>query len=395
MIRIKLKRGHEGAATHGHPWVFSGAVGAIEGDAAAGGVADVYSSGGRWVGRGLMHPSAALAVRIYSRIEGQALDAAFFVSRVREALAVRSDLCGHDSGTDAFRLVFAEADGLSGLVIDRYADALVVQVDARGLLPFIGEMIDVAAQAVQARRVVVRTDPAAEAREGLTAADVSAFARGDADRVMIRESGFRFQVALSAGQKTGFYLDQRENRRRVARYAAGRRVLSAYCYTGAFEVHAAAAGAATILGIDSSAPAIEQASEHHRLNESRPPVEYLTADVPAALRSFRDAGRSFDLVILDPPRFVATHAQLEKGLRAYKDVNLLAMKLLTPGGVLATFSCSGHVTAADLRKVLGWSAMDAGRTVRIVETLSQPADHPILAVFPESEYLKGFVCRVE
>ncbi len=395
MIRIKLKRGHDGAATHGHPWVFSGAIGAVEGDASAGGAADVYSSGGRWIGRGLMHPSAALAVRIYTRVEGQSLDAAFFAGRVREALAVRADLCGRDGDTDALRLVFAEADGLSGLIVDRYADTLVVQVDARGLLPFLGGMIDVAAESSGATRVVMRVDPGAESREGITAADAAPFARGEPGRVTIRESGLSFRVDLPAGQKTGFYLDQRENRRRVARYAAGRRVLSAYCYTGAFEVHAAAAGAADIIGVDSSAPAIELAAEHHRLNGSRVPVEYLNADVPTALRSFRDAGRVFDLIILDPPRFVATHSQLEKGLRAYKDVNLLAMKLLSPGGILATFSCSGHVTAAELRKVLGWSSMDAGRTVRIVETLGQPADHPILAVFPESEYLKGFVCRVD
>jgi 23S rRNA (cytosine1962-C5)-methyltransferase len=171
-------------------------------------------------------------------------------------------------------------------------------------------------------------------------------------------------------------------------------MLSAYCYTGAFEVYAAAAGAAEILGLDRSSAALEQARAHHRLNKLNVPATYERADVPEALRRLRDAGRQFDLIVLDPPKFVLNRAQKEKGLRAYKDINLLALKLLAPGGVLATFSCSGQVTPTDFRMLLGWAATDARRPVQIVETLSQPADHPVLAVFPDSEYLKGAICRV-
>jgi 23S rRNA (cytosine1962-C5)-methyltransferase len=172
-------------------------------------------------------------------------------------------------------------------------------------------------------------------------------------------------------------------------------VLSAYCYTGAFEVNAAAAGATKILGVDRSEAALIRARENQALNRAGVPVEYLKADVPDALRRFRNAGETFDLIILDPPRFVANRSQIEKGLRAYKDINLLAMKLLTPGGILVSFSCSGQVSATDFKTMIGWSSVDAGRNVKIMETLGQPPDHPVLAVFPESEYLKGVICQVE
>jgi 23S rRNA (cytosine1962-C5)-methyltransferase len=201
-------------------------------------------------------------------------------------------------------------------------------------------------------------------------------------------------VNVGEGHKTGFYVDQRVNRRRVAAYAAGRRVLSAYCYTGAFELHAARAGAADILGIDCSQPALDQAQRHHTLNGTTAPVRYERADVPQFLRRCRDSRQTFDMIVLDPPKFVVSRAQKDKGLRAYKDINLMAMKLLERGGVLATFSCSGLVEAADFRQAIEWAAQDSGRNVCIVETLGQPPDHPVLTAFPESEYLKGLVCWV-
>ena len=231
-------------------------------------------------------------------------------------------------------------------------------------------------------------------REGLAPETFDALDTAPAQPVRIRENGLLFDVDLAGGQKTGYFLDQRENRRRVAAWARGRRMLSCYCYTGAFEVAAAAAGATEILGLDRSAPALEQARAHHHLNHLNVPVNYERAEVPEALRRLRDAGRQFDLIVLDPPKFVLNRAQKDKGLRAYKDINLLALKLLAPGGVLATFSCSGQVTPADFRMMLGWAAADARRPVQLVETLGQPPDHPVLAVFPDSEYLKGAICRV-
>jgi 23S rRNA (cytosine1962-C5)-methyltransferase len=343
----------------------------------------------------LSNPGAALAVRIYTRTPGQALDGAFFAARAAEAVRFRMELFRDRPDTDAYRVVFSEADGLSGVVIDRYADAISAEIEAGALVPHLGPIFQSVVEAFKSTRLAVKLERNAALREGLVAADVEKHAFGEPGPVTIRESGFVFEVRFEAAQKTGFYLDQRENRRRVAAYARDRRVLSAYCYTGAFEVHCAAAGARGIVGLDSSEPALELARRHHVLNALCVPADYRCADVPTALRSLRDAGETFDMVILDPPRFVANRSQKERGMRAYKDINLLAVKLLTPGGILATFSCSGLVTAADFRKIIGWASADAGRTVRILETLGQPPDHPVLAVAPETEYLKGLICRVE
>lgn len=396
-VAVKLKQGRERPVVHGHPWIFSGAIAEIQGNAVVGDVADVIAHGGEWLARGLIHPDAALSVRLYTRQKDQALDEAFFAERVEKALAFRGQLFGEpraQQDTNAYRLIYSESDGLSGLIVDRYADVLSVQVSSKALVPFLDGILKRVMERTGVSRIHIAADEDSVEREKL---DVSAWPGAlppDSPPVRIRESGFSFDVDLSSGQKTGFFLDQRMNRRRVASYASGRRVLSAYCYTGGFEIHAAAAGAAKILGVDRSEGALARARENVALNRAETPVEYLKADVPDALRRFRDAGETFDMIILDPPRFVANRAQVEKGLRAYKDINLLAVKLLTPGGILASFSCSGQVTAADFKTMIGWSSVDAGRDVKIIETLSQPPDHPVLAVFPESEYLKGVICQV-
>jgi 23S rRNA (cytosine1962-C5)-methyltransferase len=219
--------------------------------------------------------------------------------------------------------------------------------------------------------------------------------RGDASPVAIRDSGLKFRVSLAVGQKTGFYIDQRLNRAAVASWAAGRRVLDAFCYTGAFSVHAARAGAAGLTLLDSSREALEAAVGHLALNGfASVPTEARRGNAFAELRRLRDEGRSFDLVILDPPRLAPTRSQAPKAARAYKDANLFAMKLLSPEGILATFSCSGGVEPAFFREIVRWAAKDAGREVQVLQTLGQPFDHPVRLNLPESEYLKGLVCRV-
>jgi len=396
---VRLKRGREKHIRQGHPWVFSGAVAAWEGAPAVGAVTDVFAANGEWLARGLAHPAAALAVRLYTRESAQALDDAFWAAALGRALARRRPLPGYGedaaADTNAWRLVFAEADGLSGLIVDRFADTLAVQVGAAALLRFLPGLLDELRRLTGAAALHLAAAGDEAAREGLDPAALAPLARPPAGPVRIREHGRLFDVAPGGGQKTGFFLDQRANRQRVAAYARGRRMLSAYCYTGAFEVHAAAAGAAELLGLDRSEPALAQARAHLELNGLATPAVYERADVPAALRRLRDAGRSFDLIVLDPPRFVASRAQQARGLRAYKDINLLALKLLAPGGILATFSCSGLVTPPLFRQVLGWAAADAQRPVQILETLGQPPDHPVLAVCPESEYLKGAICRAD
>ncbi len=398
-IRIHLRPGRDKSVRRRHPWIFSGALGAVAGPRDACAVAEVMDADGAWLARGLFAPGADLAVRLYTWQEGEALDDAFFARRAAAALerraAWRKSLPAADAAaTDSYRLVFAEADDLSGLIIDRYAGTLSAQLASAALLPFLGPLLEDLRLRAGASAVTVRADPDAVAREGLDPSRLAAWP-APAAPLRIRENGLLYDVDLGGGQKTGFFLDQRDNRRRVAAWAAGRRVLSAYCYTGGFELNAARAGAAEILGLDASEAALERARAHVALNNLALPVAYEKSDVPHTLRRLRDAGRAFDLIVLDPPRFVFNQAQKEKGLRAYKDINLQALRLLSPGGILATFSCSGLVSAAEFSRMLAWAAADVGREVRILDTLGQPPDHPVLVSFPESEYLKGVIARVE
>lgn len=396
-VIVRLKRDRDKPIRHGHPWIFSGAIDRWEGASAGPGVVDVVAEDGQWLARGLGHRGCNLAVRVFTREPDQELDDHLIARRLDAALELRAQQFGPlglDGDTNAYRLVFAEADGLSGLIMDRYADVLSVRISAAALLPFLPALLAHVSARTGLSRWHVAAERDAVEREGVDPAAVAALSTGVAGPVRIRESGFSYDVDLAAGQKTGFYVDQRDNRIRTARYARGRRVLSAYCYTGSFELHAAAAGAQHITGLDASTEALTRANAHHALNGLRVPVDYREADVPEALRRFRDANRKFDLIILDPPRFVSNAAQKDKGLRAYKDINLLALKLLEPDGILATFSCAGLVTPHDLQMTVAWAAVDARREVQVVETLGQPADHPILLSFPESAYLHGLIARV-
>ena len=397
IVTVRLKPGREKPVLRGHPWVFSGAIASVEGTPAVGSFAEVHAHDGTWLARGLYHPDAMLSVRLYTRDENEPIGVELFRRRLDAALRLREALFPPASRTEtnAGRLVFSESDGLSGLTVDRYADVLVARIGAAALVPHIGPLLDYLAEQTGCP-IHVQAEPDAVEREGLDETVVQRLREPPAQTtVTIREHGRLFEVDLAAGQKTGYFLDQRDNRARVARYALGRRVLSAYCYTGSFEVHAAAAGATAITGLDRSEAALAKARRNHELNGTTVPMEYVRADVPEALRRYRDAGATFDLIILDPPRFVTNQAQKEKGLRAYKDINLLALKLLTPGGILATFSCSGLVRMEDFRMMLGWAAADSGRMVRILERLGQPADHPVLSIFSEGDYLKGLICHAE
>jgi 23S rRNA (cytosine1962-C5)-methyltransferase len=393
-LKARLRAGREKPVALGHPWIFSGAIEGWNREPAAGDVVDVHAADGAWLARGFTNPERNLGIRLYTWDEQQPLDAAFFTGRIDAALALRERLFTGPE-TDSYRLVFSEADGISGLIVDRYADALAVQVGALGLLPFLDPILKHLAKKTGTSRRMVSADREAVDREGLDPSSIAQYSSERNMSVRIRENNFQYDVDIGGGQKTGFYLDQRVNRQRVATYVAGRSVLSAYCYTGGFEVHAAAAGAREITGLDSSAPALDAARKHHELNQLTVPVNYADADVPEQLRRYRDAARKFDVIILDPPRFVMNAGQKEKGLRAYKDINLLAIKLLAPGGFLATFSCSGLVSLEDLKMTVRWAAKDAGKFVRFVETLGQPPDHPIAATFPEGEYLTGVVCHAE
>lgn len=390
-VTVRLKPGREQPVRHGHPWIFSGAIDAVQGESGDQlAVAEVLDADGNWVGRGIWDGRSGLAVRLYSRDSNQRIDSSLWAERIRGAIRRRAMLpFAASPETTAYRLVFSESDGLSGLIVDRYDDTLCIQIGARAWRGWLTDVVEILRQETGLSKYWVQSEPDASTRDRIEIEGPELTAP-----VAFKENGFLFEVVPSARQKTGFFLDQRENRRRVASYCAGRRVLSAFCFTGAFEVCAAGAGAAAIVGVDRSETAIQQARRHHELNPSAAAIEYRVEDVGRVLRTFRDEGRNFDVIILDPPRFVAARAQKEKGLRAYKDANLLAMKLLVQDGVLATFSCSGMVSADDFKMLVGWAAADARREVQILEQLGQPPDHPILVGFPESEYLKGLICRV-
>ncbi len=396
-VTVRLAPGRDLSIRNRHPWVFSGAIAAVEGgDGSRIARAEVIDAEGRWLARGVFHAEADLAVRLYTWDPSEEPGPELVARRIRDAIARREAILRicPEPETDAFRLVHSEADGLSGLIVDRYGDALSVQVGAAAIEAWLDTVLDVLRETTGLTRVILRADAEAAARERLNESAIASRSFGEPE-ARFCESGARFTADLVSGQKTGFFLDQRDNRRRVAQWAAGRRMLSAYCYTGAFEVIAARAGAAEIIGLDTSDAALAAARRHHELNRTAVPLQYVRADVPVALRRFRDERRTFDLIVLDPPKFAVHRGQLDRALRAYKDINLLAIKLLTPGGVLATFSCSGLIRADVFADMLRWAAADSGRDLRIIERLHQPFDHPVLATCPETGYLTGVLGVVD
>lgn len=396
-LRVRLKKGRERPVERGSAWVFSGAVEeAFGGEAGAGAVADVVASDGRWVGRGLWDPDGEICVRVMTRREEEPLDGAWLARRVAAAAELRFGLYGKREAwreTTGYRMVFSEADGLSGLTADLYGDWLSIQLGSAAWAGRAEEAADRLMAATGAKGAGFRWADGA----GRGGTELPPLPEGTApETAEFRENGAVFEAGTRGGQKTGFYLDQRDNRAAVSRLAKGRRVLSAYCYTGGFEVAAARAGAASVAGWDSSEAALVQARRHHELNGTGGVVAgYEAVDVPSRLRKARDRREEWDLIVLDPPKLVGSRAGLERGLRGYKDINLLAMKLLSPGGVLATFSCSGLVDAATFRTAVGWAARDCGREVKIVGDLGQPGDHPRLAESGECDYLKGLVAVAE
>jgi len=321
----------------------------------------------------------------------ESVDAGFFRGRIQKALALREALPAARH-TNALRLVNGESDGLPGLIVDRYADVLVAQFLAAGVERWRDPILDSLMELSGCAAIYERSDAEVRKLEGFPAK--SGFARGNrnASRCPIIEYGLNFRVDVEQGQKTGFFLDQRENRSRIRALAAGREVLDGFCYTGGFSIAALAGGAKRVTAIESSAAALEVAKENlaaNPLDASR--VDFQRADVFSKLRELRDRNAKFDLVVLDPPKFAPTAAQVKKAARAYKDINLWALKLLSPGGLLATFSCSGSVSAELFQSIVAGAALDAGADAKIIERFSAAADHPVALEFPEGEYLKGLL----
>lgn len=397
---LTLKPGREKTVRRRHPWIFSGAVAHLDGGPGLGDTVVVRSAAGEFLARAAYSPHSQIRARVWSWDGQDHIDADFVAGRIARSVAARAPLA---QVTDAVRLVNAESDGVPGLVVDRYADVVVCQFLTAGAEYWKGAIVDALAGLPGVTGVYERSDVDAREKEGL---QPSAGVLGGApppDEIVIWEkagggsasagSRWRFAVDVRRGHKTGFYLDQRDNRSLVADLALGKKALNVFAYTGAFTVCALLNGATAAVSLDSSAPALALAARNLELN-GLAAADLIAADAFKALRDFRDRGETFDLIILDPPKFAHATAQINRAARAYKDLNWLALRLLNPGGYLVTFSCSGLVSEDLFQKIVFGAALDAGREAQILRRLGQASDHPVLLSFPEAAYLKGFVCRV-
>jgi 23S rRNA (cytosine1962-C5)-methyltransferase len=414
---VTLKPGREKSVQRRHPWVFSGAIDRVEGDPGSGETVEVRAphagsstAGGAPLALGAYSPHSQIAVRIWTFDPTEVVSAPFFNARLTRAFTTRASLgfgfqsavtspspsaIGHRPSANAYRLVNAESDGLPGLIVDRYGDYLACQFLSAGAEYWKREIVTLLADLLPYAGIYERSDVDVREKEGLPATTGVLAGSLPPDLVEIEEYGCRFAVDVRGGHKTGFYLDQRDNRALVAEYAEGREVLNCFAYTGAFGVWALKGGAVKVTNVESSAAALDLARrnvEINGLNASK--VENVAGDVFHVLRQYRDSRRQFDLIILDPPKFAESRSQVEKASRGYKDINLLAFKLLRPGGVLFTFSCSGLITPDLFQKIIAGAALDAGRAAQIVRRMTQGPDHPVALNFPEGEYLKGLVCTV-
>ena len=389
-----LKPGRDKSVLHRHPWIYSGAVGQVNGNPQPGDTVEVRNASGDWLGRAAYSPASQIRARLWTWDADEAVNEDYFRARIEKALALRRVVVSPGE-TDSYRLIHGESDGLPGLVVDRYADWLVVQILSAGIELRRDLLVGLLADLTGVENIYERSDVDVRQLEGLP--DRTGVLRGapPPNPLWIHEHGLTFAVDLATGQKTGFYLDQRANRRRVGQLAAGRSVLNCFSYSGGFSLYALRGGAANVLSVDASAEALELGRQNLAANAlPAEKTEWLQGDVFHVLRDLRDRARKFDLIVLDPPKFAPTAAQAEKAARGYKDINLLAFKLLNPGGLLATFSCSGGISAELFQKIIAGAALDAGVNACILDLLRQGADHPVALNFPEGAYLKGIICQV-
>jgi 23S rRNA (cytosine1962-C5)-methyltransferase len=389
MSLLVLKKGREKSLKRRHPWIFSGAVEKASGK--AGDTVEVQDATKKPLALAAYSPKSQIRARVWTFDPSEAVDADFFRKKIQTAIELRDNLPAARH-TNAMRLVHGESDGLPGLVVDRYADVLVAQFLSAGAERWRETILDSLKELSGCEAIFERSDAEVRKLEGLQPR--SGFVRGNrnASRCPIVEYGLNFRVDVEQGQKTGFFLDQRENRQRVRALARERTVLDGFCYTGGFALAALAGGAKRVTAVESSVPALDVAKENLAANPlDAGKMEFRRADVFAELRKLRDAAARYDLIILDPPKFAPTAAQAKNAARAYKDINLLAFKLLAPGGLLATFSCSGGVGAELFQSIVAGAALDAGAGAKIIERFGAAADHPVALEFPEGDYLKGLL----
>jgi len=393
-IKVVLKTGREHSVLRRHPWIFSGAIDRVEGDPQPGETVEVLSKRGDLLGRGAYSPQSQIRVRLWSFERDVKIDDEFFYRRLKQAWHIRQNL-GIPERTNSYRLLSAEADGLPGIIADRYGDYLVCQFLSAGAEYWKKTVVRQLMELFSAKGIYERSDVGVRKKEGLPL--VSGVLLGDEppDLIEIREEDRRFLADLRNGHKTGFYLDQRENRSVVAEYAKDAEVLNCFAYTGGFGIAALKAGAENVVNVEAVAGLLNLIDENIRLNRlDDKRCENIKGDVFQVLRRFGKENRTFDVVVLDPPKFVESQKHLKKASRGYKDINLQALKLIRRGGFLFTFSCSGLIRTELFQKIVADAAVDAGREVQILRWLTQSPDHPVALHIPESLYLKGLLCQV-
>ena len=394
MAQLILKPGKERSLFRRHPWIFAGSVERLDGRARAGDTITVVTADGKPLARAAWSPESQIRARVWSFDVDAAIDHAFFKRAVAASVARRAAvpaLCGQQG----VRLIHGESDGLPGVIADRYGDVVVLQLTSAGADKWREAIVAGLVQATGCVAVYERSDSEVRGLEGLEPRTGVAHGELHEGGLTIVENGVRMEVDVEVGHKTGFYLDQRDNRLLTGQLAAGRDVLNCFCYTGGFSLQALAGGAASVLSIDSSGPALSSARRNLALNPQLDAgrAEWLEADVFKALRALKDEGRRFDLIVLDPPKFAPSAAHAERAARAYKDINLFGFRLLNPGGILMTYSCSGGIGQELFQKIVAGAATDAGVDARIIYRLAAAPDHPIGLAVPEGEYLKGLACQ--
>lgn len=394
VARVVVKRSKKKPFIGRHPWVFRTAIERVEGNVRNGDIVDLVSDNERFIARGIINRNSQLTVRLYSWQGDRPLDDSFWREQIAGAVQLRRDI-GYDATSGAARLVFGEADGLSGLVVDRYLDHLVLQVNSLATAAYLPEIADALRQEVRPRSLIIRSEANVAKLEGVNPVQGLLWGSAADGPIIVEEHGLRYGVDLLTGQKTGFYLDQRENRKVAASYLGGRRVLDVFCYTGGFSLAASKLGGASeVLGIDTSDKAIVMARANAELNGLNN-VHFRQQDGFDALHALQQQGQKFDAVILDPPKFTRTRQSLKTALQAYHRINRLAVELLNPGGILITCSCSGNVGREDFLMMLSGVVEKTKRSLRVLEQRGPSPDHPVSPTCLDSEYLKCFICRVD
>ncbi|WP_423840452.1 class I SAM-dependent methyltransferase [Vibrio mytili] len=392
---IYLVKGREKSVKRKHPWIFSRGINNVEGDPALGETVDVFTHDGKWLAKAAYSPESQIRARIWS-FEKEDINKAFFVKRFKDAQLLREDVIERD-GLTGYRLIAAESDGLPGITIDRYQNFFVCQLLSAGAEYNKQAIVDALVECFPDCNIYERSDVAVRKKEGLKETTGVLHGEEPPKSVVIEENGVKISVDIVGGHKTGFYLDQRDSRQQSMKYVKDKEVLNCFSYTGGFGLYALKGGAKRVINADVSQPALDTAKFNAELNEfdiSKKRAVFLNADVFKLLREYRDQGTKFDVVIMDPPKFAESKAQLNGACRGYKDINMLAMQILKPGGTLLTYSCSGLMDQVLFQKIIADAAVDANRKVKFVERFEQAADHPTDTAYPEGFYLKGFACKV-